>query len=44
MIIKIGLAKLGIGSNSGCHYDNSRHHPLDIFVEWNGTMFFVVFV
>jgi hypothetical protein len=33
MIIEIGLAKLGIRSNNGCHSDNSRHHPLDIFVE-----------
>jgi hypothetical protein len=44
MIIGTNLCELGIGSISGHHYNNSKHRPLDIFVEWNGIMSFVIFM
>jgi hypothetical protein len=44
MMIEIELVELGIGSNDGHHYDNFEHCPIDIFIERNGTMFFVIFV
>jgi hypothetical protein len=44
LMIEIDLAEPGIGSNSGHHYDNYGHCPIDIYVEWNGTMSFVIFV
>jgi hypothetical protein len=44
MMIEIDSAELGIGSNNVHHYDNYGHCPIDIFVEWNGIMSFVIFV
>jgi hypothetical protein len=44
MIIGTSLCELGKGSISGHHFNNSRHGPLDIFVEWNGIMSFVIFM
>jgi hypothetical protein len=41
MIIGIGLCKPNIGS---FHYNNYGHGPLYIFVQWNGTMSFVIYV
>ncbi len=43
-MIEIDSAELGIGSNNVHHYDNYGHCPIDIFVEWNGIMSFVIFV
>lgn len=42
LIIGTNLCELGLGSISGHHYNNSRHRSLDIFVEWNGIMSFVI--
>jgi hypothetical protein len=44
MIIKINLFEPSIGSISDHHYNYSRYGPLDILVEWNGTMFLVIFM
>ncbi len=44
MMIEIDLVEPSVGFNSGHHYDYHEHCPIDIFVEWNGTMSFVFFV
>jgi hypothetical protein len=40
MIIEPNFCEPNIGSINGCHYNNFGCWPLDIFVEWNGRMFF----
>jgi hypothetical protein len=43
MIIETSLCEPSIKSCNGHHYNDFGHEPFNVYVEWNGTMFSVIF-
>jgi hypothetical protein len=44
MIIETSLCEIGVRSISGHGYNNFEHWPFDVFIKWNGTIFFVIYL